>query len=94
MTESVTYLGHIIDAQGLHPIKHKVEAIQEAPRPKNLTRLKSYLGLLTYYNRFLPNLYRIFSSPSTGYFIKTHLGLGQVKKNKLFVHLRNCYYIL
>ena len=37
MTESVTYLGHIIDAQGLHPIKHKVEAIQEAPRPKNLT---------------------------------------------------------
>ena len=37
MTESVIYLGHIIDAQGLHPIKHKVEAIQEAPRPKNLT---------------------------------------------------------
>ena len=30
--------------------------MQEAPAPKNVTELKSYLGLLTYYSRFLPNL--------------------------------------
>ena len=56
MASSVTYLGHVIDADGLHPIVEKVDAIKEAPSPKNLTQLKSYLGLLTCYNRFLPNL--------------------------------------
>ena len=53
---SVVYLGHKIDAQGLHPVAEKVEALREAPIPRNVTELRSYLGLLSYYSRFLPNL--------------------------------------
>ena len=45
--ESVTYLGHRIDQHGVHPLKEKVQAVQEAPAPKNITELKSYLSLLT-----------------------------------------------
>lgn len=56
MASSVTYLGHVIDAQSLHPLPDKVEAIQQAPAPRNVTELKLYLGLLTYYGKFLPNL--------------------------------------
>ena len=56
MVPSVAYLGHRIDAQGLHPLPEKVEAIKEAPTPRNVTELKSYLGLLSYYGKFLPNL--------------------------------------
>ena len=56
MAPSVAYLGHRIDAQGLHPLPDKVRAIQEAPRPRNVSKLKSYLGLLSYYSKFLPNL--------------------------------------
>ena len=56
MVKSVSYLGHIIDSQGLHPTQDKVDTIQEAPSPKNLTQLKAYLGLLIYYRRFLPNI--------------------------------------
>lgn len=56
MAPSVAYLGHVIDAEGLHPLPDKVHAIQQAPTPKNVTELKSYLGLLTYYGKFLPNL--------------------------------------
>ena len=56
MAKSVSYLGHIIDSQGLHLTQDKVDAILEAPPPKNLTQLKAYLGLLTYYGRFLPNI--------------------------------------
>lgn len=52
----VEYLGHIIDKDGLHPTAEKVRAIQEAPRPKNIGELKSFFGLINYYNRFLPNL--------------------------------------
>ena len=56
MAPSVVYLGHRIDAQGLHPLAEKVKAIQEAPKPNNVSELKAYLGLLSYYSKFLPNL--------------------------------------
>ena len=44
----VMYLGHRIDAKGLHPMVEKVRAVQEAPRPRNVLELKSYLVLLFY----------------------------------------------
>ena len=55
IAQSVTFLGYRNDAQGLHPLESKVQAIQKAPLPRNVTELKAYLGLLTYYGRFLPN---------------------------------------
>ena len=56
MKESVTYLGHRIDAEGLHPLPDRVRAIKDAPTPDSVSKLKSYLGILTYYSKFLPNL--------------------------------------
>ena len=56
MVPSVSYLGYVIDADGLHPLPDKVQARQDAPTPRNVSELKSYLGLLTYYGKFLPNL--------------------------------------
>jgi len=45
-----------VNAEGLHPVKSKVRAIEEAPPPTTVTELKAYLGLLNYYNKFLPSL--------------------------------------
>ena len=56
LCESVTYLGHRIDANGLSPLPEKVAAVRDAPVPKNVAELKSYLGLLSYYSKFLSNL--------------------------------------
>ena len=56
MRESVTYLGHRIDADGLHPLPDRVRAVKEAPKPTSVTILKAYLGMLTYYSKFLPKL--------------------------------------
>ena len=52
----MVYLGHVVDSEGLHPNPDKVEAVAEALRPRNVQELKSFLGLLTYYDKFLPNL--------------------------------------
>ena len=54
--ESVKYLGYRIDAQGLHPLEEKVQALVSAPAPQNVTELKSFLGMVQYYQKFLPNL--------------------------------------
>ena len=56
MKPQVVFLGHVIDDKGIHPVPSKVKAIQDAPRPKNVAELKSYLGLLTYYGKFMPSL--------------------------------------
>ena len=58
MQESVQYLGYRIDAQGVHTTVEKVEAIWDAPVPRNTQELKSFLGILHYYDKFMPNLYR------------------------------------
>ncbi|XP_036146047.1 uncharacterized protein K02A2.6-like [Monomorium pharaonis] len=52
----VEFLGHIVDANGIHPTGEKIECIQKAPAPTNVTQLKSYLGLLSYYRKFIPML--------------------------------------
>ncbi len=61
MASSVVYLGHLIDATGLH-----LERWRQSRKSKNVSELKAYLGLLTYYSRFLPNLsaplYKLLSS--------------------------------
>ena len=71
------YLGHVIDAQGIHSTEEKTQAICDAPTPTNVTELRSFLGILNYYGKFLPNL-------STKLYPFTHIareedqvGLGQ-----------------
>ena len=54
--DSVTYLGYIIDASGVHPTGEKVEAIRDAPAPRNVNELRSFLGLVNFYHKFLPNM--------------------------------------
>ena len=56
LMKDIVYLGHRIDAQGLHPLSHKIEAITKASRPRDITELRAFLGLLNYYGKFIPNL--------------------------------------
>ena len=56
MVSSVSYLDYQIDKEGLHPLANKLDAIKQAPQPRGITELKSFLGLLTYYEKFLPHL--------------------------------------
>ena len=54
--DTVEYLGHLISEEGLHTAPKKVEAIQATPAPKNIQELRSFLGLLHYYGKFIPDL--------------------------------------
>ena len=56
LQEKVQFLGHVIDAEGVHPSPEKVQAVVEAPSPSNVTELRSFIGMLQYYGKFLPNL--------------------------------------
>ena len=58
---SVDYLGHTISQEGLHTSDEKVEAILRALAPKNVAELRSFLGLVNYYGKFLPDLATLLS---------------------------------
>lgn len=56
---SVKYLGHIVDAQGVHTDPDKVSALRDWPRPGNREELKRFLGFSGYYRRFVEGYSKI-----------------------------------
>ena len=52
---SIQILGHKVDTQGISPNPDLVKAIQEAPTPDNADQVRSFLGLVGYYSKFVPN---------------------------------------
>ena len=49
LVPSVEYLGHIIDKDGLHQAPEEARVIKDAPVPRNLSELKSFLEFINYY---------------------------------------------
>ena len=54
--DSIQFCGHRLDREGIHKTQDKIEAVTRAPSPQNVSQLRSFLGLINYCNRFLPNL--------------------------------------
>ena len=56
LQESIEYPGHQIDRTGIQAVPSKIDAIVKAPEPTNVQELRSFLGLLNYYGKFIQNL--------------------------------------
>lgn len=56
---SVYYLGHVISAQGIAPNPDKVRAVQDFPVPTSVKGVRQFLGLASYYRRFMPGFAKI-----------------------------------
>ncbi|CAB3990019.1 Hypothetical predicted protein [Paramuricea clavata] len=56
MVNEVMYLGQKINSQGMQPIQEKIRAITDATAPMNVSEVRSYMGMINYYQKYLPNL--------------------------------------
>lgn len=59
MATSVEFLGYLVTPEGILPDKKKVKAIENILPPKNLKELKSFLGLTSYYRKFIQDYAKI-----------------------------------
>ena len=83
-----TYLGHIIDNKGLHPVKKKVDAIHKALEPENI----SFVSYVITTNLSLT--YLLSWLHSMNYSEKIHLGNGVKSNQRRSNNAKRCYIVI
>jgi hypothetical protein len=57
--KKIHYLGHIVSEDGIAVDPEKIEAIKSWPTPKNISKVRSFMGLVGYYRRFIEGFSKI-----------------------------------
>lgn len=55
----LSFLGHVVSANGIQPISKNLKQIDSFAQPSNVSQLRSFLGLVEYYSKFIPHLAEI-----------------------------------
>ncbi|GBG77425.1 hypothetical protein CBR_g23874 [Chara braunii] len=62
--QELEYLGHFVSPEDIRPLADKIQAIQEWLELKNVTDVRSFLGLAGYYQRFIKSYSKIVANLS------------------------------
>jgi hypothetical protein len=69
--KEVAFRGHVLTAEGVAVDPAKIEAVKEWEQPHNVSDIRSFLGLVGYYRRFIENFSKI-AKPMTNLLKKTN----------------------
>ena len=53
LMKQISYLGHIISEKGISPDPDKIKAISELREPRNVREVRSFVGMASYYRKFI-----------------------------------------
>lgn len=52
---NINFLGHLVSPEGIRPLPERVEVIRNFKKPATIKELKSFLAMINFYRRFIPN---------------------------------------
>ena len=79
LLDSVSFLGHVVSKDGVMVDPSKIEAVKNWERPTNVSEVRSFVGLASYYRRFVKGFSSIASQLTS-----------LIKQNVPFVWLDEC----
>jgi hypothetical protein len=85
----VKYLGYVIDARGLRVDPEKVVAILNIATPKNIRVVRNFLGIVSWYRRFIPE-FSIRAEPFARMQQKGNLFIWTEATEKAYTDLKEC----
>ena len=91
----VSFLGHVLSAKGILPNPEKVDKVRNWPVPKTSKEVHSFIGLASYYRRFIPNFAKWLKPLNALILPPAHQAKvcrGEMKKSELteFVWSKEC----
>lgn len=64
LQDEISYLGHVINSEGIKPGEQKMSAIKNFKVPTNVTETRRFLGLAGFFRKFVPE-FSLISKPLT-----------------------------
>lgn len=54
--DSVSYLGQEVSARGIRPLEERLEPIRKLTPPENVSQLRTFLGMISFYSKYFPKM--------------------------------------
>ena len=87
--DAVSFLGHVVSKDGMMVDPSKIETVKSWVRPTNVSEIRSFVGLASYYRRFVKGLSSIASQLTN--LTKQNVPLyGRMNVKKAFRNSRPC----
>ena len=85
--KEVTYLGYVITSNGVRPDPNNIDKVKSWPQPRTPTQVRSFLGLASFYRRFIPSFSKV-ASPLTTLTHKGQRFVWTAECETAFLHLK------
>ena len=82
-TKEIKYLGHVVSNEGVSTDPDKIKSVTEWLQPTSVTEVRSFMGFVSYYRRFIPNFSKVAKPLNK---LLQHLEGTPSQKKKFRVH--------
>ncbi|UYV71623.1 hypothetical protein LAZ67_8003894, partial [Cordylochernes scorpioides] len=85
--EELEILGHITNQEGIKPAEYNIKAVRDFPQPKKAKEVQSFLGMCSYYRKFIKD-FSLIADPLTSLIRKNVQFIWTGKQEEAFQNLK------